>query len=338
MYKLLAVSTIPSINIGDYIQALAASQYYPHIDGFVERERLDECGDSCKIIMNGWYMHQPEHWPPSQVIQPLYVAFHLNKLAQKELLTPKSITYFKEHQPIGCRDMHTVQLLRQHNVKAYFTGCLTLTLGRTYHSSQKDGKIYIVDPCLSFAGRVEMMKEFFLGMFHFSKILLLFRRLPQKWSSFGKLAYCAKFYRIYSRLFADDLLLQAEWITHESTHYKDDFIDNAARLAEAERLVKQYAKATCIITSRIHCALPCLGLDTPVLFVNDCLQDEVSTCRFEGLLSLFNVVTYNGKEVKSTFDLPKDEKISLGNLPNKKGTWHSIAEQLAKRCVDFCKE
>ena len=46
-------------------------------------------------------MHQLEHWPPSGFIQPLYVAFHLNKLAQDKLLLPQSINYFKTHQPIG---------------------------------------------------------------------------------------------------------------------------------------------------------------------------------------------------------------------------------------------
>ena len=100
-YTLLSVSIIPSINIGDYVQALAARQFYPHLDAFVERERLHKCEQPCKMIMNGWYMHQLEHWPPSGFIQPLYVAFHLNKLAQDKLLLPQSINYFKTHQPIG---------------------------------------------------------------------------------------------------------------------------------------------------------------------------------------------------------------------------------------------
>ena len=40
-YKLLSVSKSPKlvgINIGDYIQALAAAQFYPHIDGFIDRD------------------------------------------------------------------------------------------------------------------------------------------------------------------------------------------------------------------------------------------------------------------------------------------------------------
>ena len=39
-YKLLAVSTEREVNIGDYIQALHLHNFYPHIDGFIQREEL----------------------------------------------------------------------------------------------------------------------------------------------------------------------------------------------------------------------------------------------------------------------------------------------------------
>ena len=66
LYKLLSVSKhkkISEINIGDYIQALASSQYYPQIDGFLDRDEdlKDYNGEPCKMIMNGWYMHNPQN-------------------------------------------------------------------------------------------------------------------------------------------------------------------------------------------------------------------------------------------------------------------------------------
>mgnify|MGYP003191163623 CR=1 FL=1 len=39
---LMLVGTEKSINIGDYIQAVAAEQFFDHIDTYIERERLDE--------------------------------------------------------------------------------------------------------------------------------------------------------------------------------------------------------------------------------------------------------------------------------------------------------
>ena len=131
-YKLLSVSKskkIATLNIGDYIQALASSQYYPQIDGFIDRdiELKDYNGEECKIIMNGWYMHNPENWPPSNKIKPLFVAL-------------------KRNEPIGCRDYWTTNLLKNHGVNSYFSGCMTLTLGKTFNSLEKENKTYIVDP------------------------------------------------------------------------------------------------------------------------------------------------------------------------------------------------
>lgn len=150
-YKLLAVSKFPNIsgvNIGDYVQALASSQFLPHIDGFIDRDEdlKDYTGEPCKVIMNGWYMHLPQNWPPSDLIDPLFVAFHLNSGIKDVLLSSQSIAYLKSHQPIGCRDLNTLYLLSKNGVDVYFSGCMTLTLGEKYHSEEKEDKTYIVDP------------------------------------------------------------------------------------------------------------------------------------------------------------------------------------------------
>lgn len=146
-YKLLGVSTEDGVNIGDYIQALAAGQYYDNVDGFVQREKLSEySGEPSAIIMNGWFMHHPFNWPPPQdLIKPLFVAFHINVSSEKELLSKKSIEYLKNHSPIGCRDQRTCRLLRDKGVDAYFSGCLTLTLGNRYHTEEKSGRVFFVD-------------------------------------------------------------------------------------------------------------------------------------------------------------------------------------------------
>ena len=41
-----------------------------------------------------------------------------------------------------------------------------------------------------------------------------------------------------------------------------------ARFTEAYRLVEMYASAKLVITQRIHCALPCVAMGTPVIFIN----------------------------------------------------------------------
>ena len=62
-------------------------------------------------------------------LQPLFVSFHCSRPAS---LTPQVIDYLRAHEPIGCRDWSTVDLLLSAGVKAFFSGCLTTTLGTLF--------------------------------------------------------------------------------------------------------------------------------------------------------------------------------------------------------------
>ena len=47
---------------------------------------------------------------------------------------------------------------------------------------------------------------------------------------------------------------------------------------KAQALLNHYQSAACVITSRLHCALPCLALGTPV-FVVDAFKDQTRYSR-----------------------------------------------------------
>src|SRR4051794_26866989 len=99
-------------NIGDYIQSVAAEQYTGRDVVFVEREHLHEySGEPIKLIMNGWYMHIPENWPPSKDIVPLLTSIHMTPNIGERMLTEGGIEYLKKHGPVGCRDKGTELLL-----------------------------------------------------------------------------------------------------------------------------------------------------------------------------------------------------------------------------------
>jgi len=76
---LICAGTFENKNIGDYIQSVAQEQFFQHIDGFVEREHLDQVISSQRInvIMNGWFMWNPKNFPPASCINPLFISFHL---------------------------------------------------------------------------------------------------------------------------------------------------------------------------------------------------------------------------------------------------------------------
>lgn len=331
-YKLLGVRTSPFINIGDYIQALASSQFYPKIDGFIQREELKEyTGEKVVIIMNGWYMHNPVHWPPSDSIIPLFVAFHINTSVKEQMLSDESIQYLKKHEPIGCRDLFTVDCLKSKGIDAYFSGCMTLTLGHKYKSATRNDKIYFVDPYV-LVNRNPL--SFLPKMPYLLKKLKKISRISKKW--YGGLTVqgivkSTLFLQTYSQLFDEELLVSSEFVSQAgvSGWPKDDEV----LLNKAEDLVKKFSKAGLVITSRIHCALPCLGMETPVLFTTAKNMSEFSACRFGGLKDLFNVIEYDKGLLKPKFKMTG--KLNLENHPENKTEWRHLANDLIKRCTIF---
>lgn len=144
-----------TFNIGDYIQSLAAKQFLPQVDCFINREKLARYTDSeAKLIMNGWFTHNTTSWVPSAHINPLLISFHVNNSAAPNMLSPQGIAFLKSKQPIGCRDHFTVNLLQEKGIEAYFSGCLTLTLDSYQACDAERGEdIYIVDPLYGFPNK-----------------------------------------------------------------------------------------------------------------------------------------------------------------------------------------
>lgn len=334
-YKILAVSTVNKVNIGDYIQALAASQFLPKVDGFIQRENLkDYNGEECKMIMNGWYMHNPEQWPPSQKIHPLYVAVHFNTLAKEKLFSKESINYIKQYEPIGCRDTYTRDLLLGKGINAYFSGCMTLTLGYKYKSKERENKCYFVDPYFITHWNIySIIYNFIYLIFHWKSIGIISKKYPDDKKGLRKRMILTTFYREYKRFFTKDTLLNAEYICQQNRYYKENFKSDEERLKEAEKLVKKYAKARLVVTSRIHCALPCLGLETPVIYTEDTNQSDASACRFGGLRNLFTIMEWKNDHLEPDFFYSK--KISILNAPLNKKEWKKYADILIKKCNNF---
>ena len=126
------------------------------------------------------------------------------------------------------------------------------------------------------------------------------------------------------------ILANATYICHESSHY--NILSNEMRLEEAEKLVRLYAKARFVVTGRIHCALPCLGLETPVYFTYDNAWNEASTCRFGGLLELLHVINVTPNRIRADFDFPANFPIDL--VANK-DSWKPLAKRMTEKCRDF---
>ena len=338
-------------NIGDYIQTLAQEQFYEKTDGYVEREHMDtfQCEEKVNVIMNAWFMWNPENFPPAQCINPLFVSFHLVPSIADRFFTDKSLQYLKKYEPIGARDYGTRDLLTRHGISSYFSGCLTLTLGLKYKSEIKTDEILFVDPYYElgwgngFSKPVRFLSSFIYLFRYYNKVRMLddnfvnevVSRISKLSPRLEKMLWCASFYRSYSKVFEDDLLKNAVFIKHEVL--QSEFKDDDAKLDYARFLMHKYARAKFVVTSRIHCGLPCLGVETPVIFVNSVGLEKGgfrSAGRFGGLIELFHVLnwTHDGFSSKSSI-LSKilekgaiNRKTTFSNFPYYK----PIADNLIK--------
>ncbi len=215
--KIAILSYDYSGNLGDEIQSIAMRNLLPHVDGVIGRENLAnfKSKDKHLLLINGWFSHNPENqFPPSSDIIPLYYSFHITPTKADFFTSPKCIAHFKKHQPIGCRDRGTTELLQASGVEAFYSKCVTLTFARR-EKQPKNGKIFLVDV----------------------DGLSLPKRIKEN-------AVC---------------------ITHgHNSHH----LDNEWKTTRAQTLLDRYKnEASLIITNRVHCALPCLAMGIPTVYL-----------------------------------------------------------------------
>lgn len=339
-----------SKNIGDYIQSIASSQYYPYVNYVVNREEIDmfmtEDVEKCKVIMNAWYMSQPEHWPPSSCLEPLPISMHISPNGSNGMLKSDGLHWFKVHQPIGCRDLDTKKILEEKGVSCYYSNCLTLTLNRTYRPQDERKGVVFVDPFIPIEKTIsEAVHVLIYAIMHPICVLKLSRHsmFKMSWNSartrFGTLRgiyKAAKFHLLYSTLFGSDLLMNAEYITHmvDVTNEKSDEV----LMQIADSLLKRYTSLKLLVTSRIHAALPCLSFNTPVIFIDtpELQSTSKNGNRLNGMLELFNVVNIKGNSLEKTDDIViSGGKITEKSEISNKTTWVKFANELEKKCLEF---
>lgn len=318
-FGLLTYPATPYYNVGDYIQSLAAKQYIPSVDVFVKREKLKSYdGISVNMIMNSWYMYNTEEFPPSPKINPLFVSFHLNANVKDKILgSMATVEYLKKHGPIGCRDLYTHQSLQSAGIPSFFSGCLTTTLDIKYKWDGIRKGIILADPMVNLPNKdtIKYSLKHFLKAVLTRNILKLGERK-----------------NLLNKLVSKDILDDAEWLHHKLSGKHSE----EKRFQEAERFLSKFAKAELVITSRIHCALPCLALGTPVIFINYGFFNKSDQSRFEGIMDLFNTLNIDKKgNIRANFDFDPDKKITLNTIKSNPDRHVQYAEELKKTCKAF---
>lgn len=265
-------------NIGDDIQSLAAIRFLPRVDYFVYRENLNAAADhqDAFLIGNAWYNHRLNVFIPPRNLRTLYVAVHLR---HEGILTRAVVNYLKRHEPIGCRDYPALEMMRARGIDCYFSGCLTLTLenpaahrGQTIVISDLDPKCAHLVP--------EPIRRQATTVTHDTTVGVVDELSSSHQFSQGEKAH------IKASMWAQRILPAYEALHNATLRLpgrnhgpRPDPAVVAQRHELARQLLHAFGSARLVVTSRLHCALPCLALGTPVVM----LHGNPADARFLGI-------------------------------------------------------
>jgi hypothetical protein len=227
-------------NLGDNTQSLAIRNAYREIGiGDTDVVEIDRdtlasyAGEPAALVMNGVFFESCFPIPPS--ITPVFVGFHA-----KEKIVKSNADFFKRHEPIGCRDSATTELMLNHGISAFTTGCLTLTFPSRPTTPPRQ-KLLIVYG----SGNGELPAE-------------VLKYVP------SSLADNSEF--VFHRLAASSYPLS-----------KSDRL--RAEQYEADLLRRYRDQATIVLTSLHHVATPCIAMKVPVILCRRQIDDRFTYLR-----------------------------------------------------------
>jgi hypothetical protein len=286
-------------NLGDDIQSYAAKKFLPQIDYFIEREELDSFiphqAEPVATIMNGWFLHSRFNWPPSPYLYPFLTSMHFNQIRcfpqdiTNEYLSGVGAEYLRHFSPVGCRDHQTQKILKARNIKTYLSYCLTLTLDPLPNLKSAD-YILLVDVAPKITAKV---------CSHTRKQVKFFSCQLERNNTL-------------SNPFGPTKRSLWTWKKREK------------QVCSYLKLIQQ---ASLVITSRLHCALPALALDTKVLLID-------YDANINRTQSFWPFLTHLSE---SDFLSPKCD-YNLDNPPPNNNKHLPIRKKIASSCHEFIKK
>lgn len=221
--------TARTANLGDDIQALAALQFLPGASVLVDRDRLAETrlAHRASVIMNGWWMNYPERFPTADCG-----------------LDPLLVSIHVARTGILSNDGVTVtQALQRQPVLDYLR-----TLGPV--------------GCRDLA-TVELLSERGLAATFTGCLTLTLRRITEPIPAPAPYLLAIDVPRRLSRVLRRDSSCEVV----EATNWIHPQTDPLERLVAARHRLMQVQAASAVVTTRLHIALPCLAMGTPVIWL-----------------------------------------------------------------------
>ena len=247
-----------TLNIGDDIQSYAAAQLLPRVDYYIEREHLD--------------VFRPKEQEPVNVIMNGWFMYDKMGWPISPCINPLYISmHFWENDALGIENSFLEGVGSEDLKEHQPIGCRDK---ETQEFLERSG-----------------VKTWFSGCV----TLTLRAKYPQNKQKYVCLVDVNEETESYVRKKYPDIDFRI--IHHEENGIVDPEASWQERFINVEALLELYQNAMAVVTTRLHCALPCLALETPVLLLSD--SEIAEQGRFEGLYSLLHTGTtidfINGK-------------------------------------------
>ncbi|TDQ09989.1 polysaccharide pyruvyl transferase family protein [Pedobacter metabolipauper] len=183
-------------------------------------------------------------------------------VANSQLLAEKKVRdHFKAHAPIGCRDIKTLNIFLGWGIPAYYSSCLTTTTKARAAVNT------------SAEGEILLVDN-------------VDHPVP------------AEVKEKLEALLGKPLVS----ISHDPPNPEGDFLNYTIKAeAHMNELLERYCKASMIVTTKIHCALPCLGMGVKVIMVHP-VPDEG---RLAPLAEFIHILSYDEVLGANTIQVPE---------------------------------
>ncbi len=225
-------------NIGDDVQSYAQSLWLPSVDYMVDIEDLEafrsENNEPVATIMSAWYMWKKWNWPPSKDIYPIWVGFHYSDLQRGR---PRGMPSKFEYIDNG-EGLNYMKAYEPIGCRDYYTQNALKKMGiETYYS----GCVTLTLPKRD----IPKPEREYVCLVGVTKAVV--KAVKKQLEGTGI-----------------DVVVLPPTRPEPSTNMTWE-----ERREEVIRYLDTYQNAKCVITFRLHCSLPCLALETPVLLVRD---------------------------------------------------------------------
>lgn len=215
-------------NIGDVLQGMVAKDLLPEGAKVADREALADLAGNEK----GLLVANGWYMHSFKKFPPpdnITPVYAAVHIANSALLSEERVRdNFRKHAPIGCRDTKTLRLLLGWGIPAYYSSCLTIT-------SKPRGPINTTaDGDIILVDNVD-------------------HPVPD--------AVVTKLEKVLGRKMVR--------ISHDPPDTSGD-IETYAKVSEKHmnHLLATYCNASLVLTTKIHCALPCLGMGANVKLIH----------------------------------------------------------------------